>query len=576
MDQRTILAIVLSAAIYYGWLYLRGPEPEPETEVAEVTEEPPAESAPAAEPITGPAPAEAYEAVPEQEVPFSFCRTEGTLSTTAGLRSLTLVDHEGPYDVQPLYSWIWGSLTGSASGGWHPWGAEEPGPAEVLSDRARTLTVGTGAGPASGTSARMAVVSTSDSEIRLEGMTEQGIEVRQRLREGERDGQCVVEVEVEWRNPTGRTFDDGLWVGMHERATDGGGGMTARYSSMRQPTAVVDEGLNYGGPTGAGCITSGTRLGDDEDERAFEIEGPVSWFGISDRYFGMYVVPANPEAGVLWFSRLGEEDEALDGTHLALEGSLGAGSTRTERFTTYVGPNDMAALEMVNDDLSRVVDLGWFSFFGYPLLWALRLFYSALGNWGLAIVMVTVLIKVVFFPLTQGSFRSMQKMQKIQPELNRIREEYKDNPQEQQRKLFEVMQQNQVNPASGCLPMLVQFPVWIALYNVLLTSVDLYHTEFLYLNDLTQPDPYLVLPLAIMGLMFLQQQFTTPSASMDPAQQQVMRLMPLFFGLLFFAFPSGLAVYVFVNMVLSILQQWLIKRSLDSEGTGTPAEASAG
>ncbi|HHO50733.1 MAG TPA: membrane protein insertase YidC, partial [Deltaproteobacteria bacterium] len=164
--------------------------------------------------------------------------------------------------------------------------------------------------------------------------------------------------------------------------------------------------------------------------------------------------------------------------------------------------------------------------------------------------------------------------QQIQPELNRIREELKDNPQEMNRRVFEVMQENNVNPAAGCLPMFVQMPVWIALYNVLLTSVDLYHTEFLYLKDLTQPDPYLVLPITIMVLMFVQQRFTTPT-NMDPAQQQVMRLMPLFFGLLFFAFPSGLAVYVFVNMVLSNLQQWLIKRSMGSTGPSNPAGVAA-
>ena len=223
--------------------------------------------------------------------------------------------------------------------------------------------------------------------------------------------------------------------------------------------------------------------------------------------------------------------------------------------------DDLAA---VTPELAEVIDLGWFAFFGHPLLWLLRIFHGWVGNWGMAIIMLTFLVKVLFFPMTQKAFRSMQKMQKIQPEMKEIREKYKDNPQEMNKKVFEVMSVNKVNPAAGCLPMLIQMPVWIALYNVLLTSVDLYHTKFLYLKDLTEPDPFLVLPITIMVLMFLQQRFSMP-ANMDPVQQQVMRFMPLFFGLMFFAFPSGLAVYVFVNMVLSILQQWWIKRSLAAE-----------
>ncbi|MEO0605530.1 MAG: YidC/Oxa1 family insertase periplasmic-domain containing protein, partial [Myxococcota bacterium] len=244
---------------------------------------------------------------------------------------------------------------------------------------------------------------------------------------------------------------------------------------------------------------------------------------------------------------------------------------RSETFRVYLGANDMDALGRVDEELQRVVDLGWFKFFGYPLLIMLRFFQSAVGNWGISIIMLTIVVKALFFPMTQSSFKSMQKMQRIQPTLNEIREKYADNPQEMNKKVFEVMQEHGVNPAAGCLPMFVQMPVWIALYNVLLTSVDLYHTEFLYLRDLTQPDPYLVLPITIMALMFIQQRFSTPS-NVSPEQQQIMRFMPLFFGLLFFAFPSGLAVYVFVNILLSNLQQWWIKRNLD---TTDPPEAAA-
>lgn len=574
MDRRTLLAVVLSVAIYYAWLAIRGPQlqqgaveggTDGPAEVVEAAPEPAV--APPPTPPTAPIASD----LPEEQVSFELCQATGTLSTTRGVSSLVLKEHEGPYNVQPLYTWIWGKLTGSVEGGWSPWG-DEPGAAEILSDKARGLTVGSGPGPGASAPAQMAVVSNTPSELVLRGRTAEGLEVTQAMRPTTVGDQCLIDLSVTWKNAGGAAYSGPLWLGIHGVPSEAAGGMTARYQSQRQPTAVTDGDLHYGGPYGAGCVRAGTRLSDEE--RAFALEGPVSWFGLSDRYFGFYILPKDPDVGQAWLSRVGAGDEALDGTHLAIAANLAPGQEQTASFTTYVGPNDMNVLSNVHEDLGRVVDLGWFAFFGYPLLAMLRFFQAAVGNWGVAIIMLTFVVKLIFFPMTQRSFKSMQKMQQIQPELNKIREELKDNPQEMNRRVFEVMQENNVNPAAGCLPMFVQMPVWIALYNVLLTSVDLYHTEFLYLKDLTQPDPYLVLPITIMVLMFVQQRFTTP-ANMDPAQQQVMRLMPLFFGLLFFAFPSGLAVYVFVNMVLSNLQQWLIKRSMGSSEPGNPAGVAA-
>ncbi|MBX2797240.1 MAG: membrane protein insertase YidC [Myxococcales bacterium] len=579
MDRRTLLAITLSIAIYYAWLSIRGPQLRAEQEARE------AEAAAAAEqvepadvvvpPVAPAAPSEPLlEEIPEREAPFDMCGAEATFSTSGGLSGLTLREHQGPYAVQPLYSWLWGKITGSVEGGWHPWGPAEPGPAEVVGEYGRALVVGTGAGPQVDAPARLAVVEESDDSWLLRGRSSHGLQVEQRWTRSSVNDVCTIDVDVTWSNTSSTPFSGGLWLSMHDSAVSGGSGMTARYTSQRQPTAVVGDDLYYGGALGAGCVQAGTRLSDDPEEQSFALEGPVSWFGVSDRYFGFYLVPDEPEAVTGYLSRLGAGEQALDGTHVVVEGPLAPGASVSQSFTAYVGPNDMATLGAVHEELERVVDLGWFAFFGYPLLWLLRLFYAGVGNWGVAIVMLTLVVKLLFFPMTQRSFRSMQKMQQIQPELNRIREEMADNPQEMNKKLFEVMQENNVNPAAGCLPMVVQMPVWIALYNVLLTSVDLYHTEFLYLRDLTEPDPYLVLPITIMVLMFVQQQFSTPT-NMDPTQQQVMRLMPLFFGLLFFAFPSGLAVYVFVNMVLSNIQQWLIKRNLDTADTPEAAAAAS-
>ncbi|HHO50526.1 MAG TPA: hypothetical protein ENK18_06530, partial [Deltaproteobacteria bacterium] len=412
MDRRTLLAVVLSVAIYYVWLAIRGPQLQQtaqeggggeETSGAQVSTEPSPSPLPTPAPPPEPMPSD----VPEREIPFRMCQTTATLSTTHGLSSLSLDDHQGPYEVQPLYSWIWGKLTGEVEGPWSPWGATEPGPAELLGERAHGLTVGSGAGPGTTAPARMMVVSDDADDLVLRGRTAEGIEITQEMRPTTVGGQCLVELEITWRNAGSTAYGGPLWLGVHGVPSVAAGGMTARYQSQRQPTAVTDGDLHYGGPYGAGCVREGTRLSDEET--AFPLEGPVSWFGLSDRYFGFYVLPADPQAGQAWLSRVGSGEEALDGTHLAIEAELAPGASRTDTFSVYIGPNDMDALGNVHEDLSRVVDLGWFAFFGYPLLVMLRFFQAAVGNWGLSIIMLTFVVKLAFFPMTQRSFRSMQK-----------------------------------------------------------------------------------------------------------------------------------------------------------------------
>lgn len=261
---------------------------------------------------------------------------------------------------------------------------------------------------------------------------------------------------------------------------------------------------------------------------------------------------------------------SLAGAHVAFTPTLATGQAHAASFRVYAGPLDADALEAIDPSLGDAIDLGFFAFFGYPLLWLLRFYQSYVINWGVAIILLTLTVKLAFFRMTQNSYRSMQRMQQIQPEMTRIREENADNPQELNRLTMELMAREKVNPLAGCLPMLAQMPVWFALYQVLLTSVELYHTEFLYLRDLSAPDPYCILPLLVVVLMVAQQRFTN-TANMDPAQARMMKFMPLLFGLFFFTFPSGLALYMFVNMSLSILQQWWIKRSLGDASAAAAA-----
>ncbi|MEO0601549.1 MAG: hypothetical protein AAF211_08940, partial [Myxococcota bacterium] len=338
MDRRTFLAVLLSVTVFSLWSAVFGPQPPTEEELAaaraeaEATGAVDAPTAPAPT-VAEPAPEEAapeLPAVTEQEVVVSLCGGDARLSSFEGVSDLTLQDHEGPYDTMPLYSWVWGLITGSVEGGWHPYGASEPGPAQVLTDQARALTVGAGQRPGDGSSAKMQVVDHDKHAVTLRGRTASGVEVTQEIYEGLYDweaetpvlhrrgtegyraleasenGVCLVGMKVSWRNPTSSTVEENLWIGVHEIANEPGGGMTARYNSQRQPTAVTDETLHYGGALGAGCVTAGTQL--EDDATLFPLEGPVSWFGISDRYFGFYVLPDDPDAGSAFLSRVGEGD----------------------------------------------------------------------------------------------------------------------------------------------------------------------------------------------------------------------------------------------------------------------------
>jgi YidC/Oxa1 family membrane protein insertase len=560
MDRRTTLAITLFAALYFTWMTLRpAPEVPPEGE-APVVAPAAVPGAPAA-PAPGAAPATAG-AVAAVDVPFEACGAVGTLNTRDGLRGLTLPEHEGALAVQPLYSWVF-SLVAGPGGPWKPWG-DPPGPEQVLTPQGRVLAVG--AGPFATGPATLAVVSSKPGELVMEGRAGE-LDVRHSLTEvrDEAAGTCVIDVRTRWTNRGAVPVTEPLWVMAHDVLTPpGGSSMFGGYDSVTQPLLHVDGALAYGNGEGAkvgGCMGVGG-VEPEQPGAPVAIEGPVDWFGLGDRYFGFLIVP-DTDGGVGHFSTTSPpgQEQRVAGSHLSFMPTLAPGASHDASMRAYVGPLKGNALTTVEPTLANAVDLGFFAFFGYPLLWLLRIYYGLTANWGLAIILLTVTVKLLFFPMTQSSFRSMQNMQRIQPEMNRIKEQYADNPQEMNRLTMDLMIREKVNPLSGCLPMLAQTPVWIALYNVLLSSVDLYHTDFLYLRDLSAPDPYCVLPVLVIILMLVQQQFTNMS-NMDPAQARLMKIMPLMFGVLFFTFPSGLALYMFVNMLGSILQQWWIKRSL--------------
>jgi YidC/Oxa1 family membrane protein insertase len=237
------------------------------------------------------------------------------------------------------------------------------------------------------------------------------------------------------------------------------------------------------------------------------------------------------------------------------------GASASLASTLYVGPQDQRALEAISPGLELVVDYGWLTFIAKPLFWLLQFLHGLVGNWGWAIVLLTVMIKAAFYPLSAASYRSMAKMKEVTPRLMALREKYGDDKQKLNVAMMELYKTEKINPLGGCLPILVQIPVFIALYWVLLASVEMRNQPWmLWVKDLATPDPWFILPVLMMATMWIQYKLNpTPP---DPVQAKVMAVMPFIFGVMFFMFPAGLVLYWLVNNILSIAQQWYVTRQI--------------
>ncbi len=243
--------------------------------------------------------------------------------------------------------------------------------------------------------------------------------------------------------------------------------------------------------------------------------------------------------------------------------SLGAGGTAEFPLRMYVGPKLQDVLPDVATGLDLTVDYGFFTFFSKPLFWVLSLLHDLTNNWGLAIIGLTLLVKLVFFKLSEAQYRSMAKMRKVQPRLEALKERFGDDRQKMALAQMELLKKEMINPLGGCLPILVQIPVFIALYWVILESVELRQAPlFLWIEDLSVRDPYFVLPV-INALAMYATQRLSPMPGMDPIQRKVLQSLPIVFGVLFAFFPAGLVLYWTTNGVLSLAQQWYIMRKVD-------------
>jgi YidC/Oxa1 family membrane protein insertase len=344
------------------------------------------------------------------------------------------------------------------------------------------------------------------------------------------------------------TFKDGSYV------------IDGSFEVKGYPSAVLYMGDGFGSVTdlkgkkaygfvGPYTLVDGSKHEDNPAKLAAEktYAGNTGFTGVTDRYFIAAAVPSGPFKGIVEKGSLGD----------GLVGIQSPGPA--EKFFLYIGPKEYDRLKAAGHELERTVDFGWFTFVAKPLFVALKYFDRLVGNWGWAIIILTVIIKLLFAPLTHKQQKSMKRMQKLQPLFAELKEKYKGDPAKLNKEMMELYKKHKVNPLGGCFPMLIQIPVFFALYRVLGNSIELRHAPFIFwLHDLSAKDPYYVLPL-LMGVSMLAMQKMTPT-SMDPKQNMMMMLMPVVMVFMFINLPSGLVLYFTVSNLLSMAQQLYINK----------------
>ena len=299
---------------------------------------------------------------------------------------------------------------------------------------------------------------------------------------------------------------------------------------------------------------------DDLEDAPINIDVTDGWIAILEHYFVTALVPAQTQK-YHFYSKILDERRYIVGMYGDPK-SIAAGSSDSFDTKLYIGPKRQDLLRALAPNLDRTVDYGVLWFIGEPLFKLLQFLHNLIGNWGWAIIVLTILLKLFFYPLSAAGYRSMAKMRKVQPRMMSIKERYGDDRARMNQAMMELYKEEKINPLGGCLPILVQIPVFIALYWVLLESVELRQVPFtLWLTDLTAKDPYFVLPL-LMGISMWVQQKLNP-APMDPVQQKVMQVLPFVFTVFFAFFPAGLVLYWVVNNILSIIQQWRITKIIE-------------
>ena len=349
------------------------------------------------------------------------------------------------------------------------------------------------------------------------------------------------------------------------------------YEELIRDGAKIDESQFYSTFTGPAIYTDKEKFhkvdfADIEKNKvsiATEIPGTDNaWVSMVQHYFASAWFPENLNNREFYFGKI-DNNLYRAGIKTAL-GEIAPSASKTESARLFVGPQEEKMLESLAPGFELVKDYGWLTIIAKPIFWLLTQIHAVIGNWGWAIVILTIFIKLLFFPLSAASYKSMARMKEVQPRLLQMKEQYKNEPQKLNKAMMEMYRKEKINPLGGCLPVVVQIPVFISLYWVLLATVEMRNAPWiLWIHDLSAPDrffsdliglsiPIGILPIVMAISMYIQTKLNpTPP---DPIQAKVMQIMPLVFSVMFFAFPSGLVLYWVVNNILSIAQQWQINK----------------
>jgi len=364
----------------------------------------------------------------------------------------------------------------------------------------------------------------------------------------------VIEMAVTIKNGSGRVIQDKLFVSLNSKAPG-----DKRLYAFEGPSALINDELKE------------IKIKKLQDQNTFD--GKIKWVTLQSRYFMSGLIPLQIEEASLHLAL--EAETFVAAQYRQPEKAIQPGTQDTYTYQLFMGPKKIRELKNVGNDLHKVVDFGWFDFIAKPCLWLMNLFYSVIPNYGISIIILTILAKILLWPLGAKSYKSMSEMKKIQPLMKEIREKYKNDKKKMNEEVMGLYRTYKINPLGGCLPMVVQLPVFFALYRMLYEAIELRHAPFfLWINDLSAPDrlfsfgfsiPFMeppygipVLTLVMGATMLLQQKMSPPMG--DATQAKMMMFMPIVFTVIFINFSSGLVLYWLVNNILSIAQQYYTQK----------------
>jgi YidC/Oxa1 family membrane protein insertase len=396
-------------------------------------------------------------------------------------------------------------------------------------------------------------------EINFVKVLENGLKVSKRY--GFASEKDTINLEVEIQNTSSRevTLQLGLeWIGrveLKKLADEQNKDYGLKYAFLKNQKV---ESKDLGGTGSSGCTPGCSSHKKNIEPFDFSNQGDIKWYAFEGEYFASLMIPPPLEKNIALTVK-GNEKNIVSSNLISSPLSIPPQQAIRIPYRIYMGPKEIDQLKELGVGAEKLVDFGFFTVVAKPLLLFLKLTNSFTKNFGIDIIILSILIKIIFLPLTQISFKSMKEMQKVQPEMNRLKEQYKKDKARLQQEIMLLYKRRKINPMSGCLPMLIQIPVFIALYNALQRTIEMRHAPFfLWIRDLSAKDPIYITPL-IMGATMVIQQKMTPTAA-DPAQAKMFMLMPIMFTFLFLNFPSGLVLYWLVNNVLSIAHQYYMTK----------------